>query len=402
MQSILKLTTLLIIAVVFASCGGGKKEKNAALNDKRAELEKLKGEQKKVNDRVVKLEGEISQLDPNAAAGIAKLVTVEAVDGSNFNHYIDLQGKIDARNTSYVAPRNGQGGIVRAIYVKQGDNVKKGQLLLKLDDVVAKQQLTSAQQQVGQVKAQLNLAQTTYQRYKNLWDNNIGTEMQVIQAKAQVETLTSQLRAVEAQADIARQQVSFTNVTADNSGTIDQLNVRVGELFVGASTAGFQISIVNTSVLKLTVNVPEAYVDRVKVGSPLVVTLPDANNKTIHTTASTVSKLIDPTTRSFYVEANIPTDASIRANQVAKVQIQDYSRADAITIPVNILQNDQSGKYVLVAVKEGDKLVARKKTVVVGQLYGDRLEVKSGLVAGDQIITDGFQSLYEGQAITTK
>ncbi|MFT4094959.1 MAG: efflux RND transporter periplasmic adaptor subunit [Niabella sp.] len=402
MQYILKLTLLLAFTALIASCGDGKKEKNGALNDKKVALEKLKAEQKKVNDQVAKLEEEIAKLDPNAAASLAKLVTVEVLDGNNFNHFIDLQGKIDARNTSYVAPRNGQGGIVRAIYVKQGDYVKKGQTLLKLDDAVAGQQLTAAQQQVEQVRAQLNLAQTTYQRYKNLWANNIGTEMQVIQAKAQVETLTSQLRAAEAQAGIARQQVSYTTVTADNAGTIDELNIRVGEMFTGASTSDPQISIVNTSVLKLHVNVPEAYVDRIKVGSPLVITLPDANNKTIHATASVVSKLIDPSSRSFYVEANVPADPSIRANQIAKVQIQDYSRSDAITIPVNILQTDQNGKYVLVATKEGGKLVARKKAVVVGELYGDRLEIKSGLTAGEQIITDGFQNLYDGQAITTK
>jgi RND family efflux transporter MFP subunit len=401
MQYILKLTSIVAFTAILASCGGGKKEKNSVLNDKKVELEKLKGEQKKINDLVAQLEGEILKLDPNAAV-TAKLVTVEAIDGSDFNHYIDLQGKIDAKNTAYVAPRNGQGGIVRAIYVKQGDNVRKGQTLLKLDDAIPRQQLEAAIQQVSTVKAQLELAKTTYQRQKNLWDNNIGAEMQVIQAKANVDQLNAQLRAAEAQAGSAREQLGFTNVVADISGTLDQVNVRVGEAFVGMMGTTPQLSIVNTGVLKLHVNVPETYIDRVKTGSPLVVTLPDANNKIIKTTASVVSKLIDPASRSFYVEANVPSDPAIRANQIAKVQIQDYSRPDAITVPVNTLQTDQTGKYVLVAIKEGNKLVARKKTVIVGELYGDRLEVKSGLSAGDQIITDGFQNLYDGQVITTR
>ncbi|MGE9310633.1 efflux RND transporter periplasmic adaptor subunit [Niabella sp. CJ426] len=401
MQYILKLTSIVAFTAILASCGGGKKEKNSALNDKKVELEKLKGEQKKINDQVAALEGEILKLDPNAAV-TAKLVTVESIDGSDFNHFIDLQGKIDAKNTAYVAPRNGQGGIVRAIYVKQGDNVRKGQTLLKLDDAIPRQQLEAALQQVSTVKAQLELAKTTYQRQKNLWDNNIGAEMQVIQAKANVDQLNAQLRAAEAQAGAAREQVGFTNVIADINGTLDQVNIRVGEAFIGMMGSTPQLSIVNTGVLKLHVNVPETYIDRVKTGSPLVITLPDAGNKTIKTTASVVSKLIDPASRSFYVEANVPSDPSIRANQIAKVQIQDYSRPDAITVPVNTLQTDQTGKYVLVATKEGNKLVARKKTVIVGELYGDRLEVKSGLSAGDQIITDGFQNLYDGQVITTR
>lgn len=399
MKYILKLTTIVTLTAILASCGGGKKEKNSTLNDKKVQLEKLKGEQKKITDEINKLNDEIAALDPSFIK--AKLVTVEAIGSNTFDHYIDLQGKIDARKNAYVAPRNGQGGIVRAIYVKQGDKVHKGQTLLKLDDAIARQQLVAAQQQVATIKAQLELANTTYQRQKNLWDNNIGAEMQVIQAKANVDQLNAQLKAAEAQAGAAKEQVSFTNVTADIDGVIDQLNVRVGEAFTGMSVSGPQISIVNTSALRLLVNVPENYLDRITVGTTITVTLPEANNKQIKTKASVVSKLIDPTTRSFYVEASVPSDPAIRANQIAKVQIADYSKPDAITIPVNTLQTDQNGKYVLVAVTENNKLVARKKRVIPGELYGEKLEIKSGLAVGDQLITEGFQSIYDGQIITT-
>lgn len=323
------------------------------------------------------------------------------IGSGNFDHYIDLQGKIDAKNSGYVAPK-GQPGVVRALYVKQGDRVSKGQRLAKLDDAVQRQAVVAAEEQSGVVKAQLGLAKTTYERYKNLWANNIGSEMNVINAKSQVDALTSQLRAAEAQIQQAKEALSFTNVTADISGTIDQVNVRVGEIFAGMAGTVPQISIVNTGVLKLVVNVPETYIDRVKLGTPLKITLPDANNKEFPGKASVVSKLIDPTTRSFYVEATVPQDPAIRANQLAKVQIRDYATSNAITIPVSTLQTDNEGKFVLVAVKEGNNLVARKKRVVVGELYRDQLEVKSGLANGDQLITEGFQSLHEGQVVTTQ
>ncbi|HOZ85149.1 MAG TPA: efflux RND transporter periplasmic adaptor subunit [Niabella sp.] len=399
MHHIVKLTMLFFISIAIASCGGGKKESNAALNDKKATLEKLKGEQKKINDQISKLNDEIAALDSNFIK--AKLVSIEQIGSGAFEHYIDLQGKIDARNSAYVAPRNGQGGIVSAVYVKQGDQVRRGQTILKLDDALARQQLVAAQQQVATVKAQLELAKTTYQRQKNLWDNNIGAEMQVLQAKAAVDQLSSQIRAAEAQAGAAKEMLSFTNVTSDISGTVDQVNIRVGEAFTGMGVTGPQISIINTSSLKLLVNVPENYIERVNVGTPITVTLPEANNKQIQTRATVVSKLIDPATRSFYVEANVPSDPGIRANQIAKVQIEDYSRPEAITIPVNTLQTDQQGKYVLVAVTENKKLIARKKRVISGELYHDRLEVKSGIANGDQIIIEGFQSIYDGQIITT-
>ncbi len=399
MQCIAKLSFITAIAIVMTSCGAGKKEKSSTLNDKKAQVEKLKGEQKKISDQINKLSDEIAAIDPTYVK--AKLVTIEKIGSNAFDHYIDLQGKIDARKNAYVAPRNGQGGIVRALYVKQGDRVRKGQTLLKLDDALLRQQVTAARQQVSTVSTQLELAKTVYQRQKNLWESNIGAEMQVIQAKANVDQLSAQLKAVEAQADAAQEQLAFSNVTANIDGTIDQLNVRVGELFTGMSLAGSQISIVNTSSLKLLVNVPENYIDRIRVGTPITVTLPEANHKTINTTASVVSKLIDPSTRSFYVEANVPADPAIRANQIANVQIEDYSKPDAITIPVNTLQTDQQGKYVLVAVSENNKLIARKKRVIAGALYNEKLEIKSGLSTGDQLITEGFQSVYEGQIITT-
>lgn len=399
MQYIFKLSAITAFAIILTSCGAGKKEKNSALNDKKVELEKLKTEQKKISEQINQLNDEIAALDPSYVK--AKLVSIEKIGADAFNHFIDLQGTIDARKNAYVAPRNGQGGIVRALFVKQGDYVRKGQTLLKLDDALLRQQVSGVEHQRATVKSQLELAKTTYQRQKNLWDNNIGAEMQVIQAKAAVEQLTAQLHAVEAQAGAAREQLSFSNVTADIDGTIDRLNVRVGELFTGMSAAGAQISIVNTSALKVLVNVPENYLDRINVGTPITVTLPEANNKKIQTKISVVSKLINPANRSFYVEANVPSDPAIRANQIATVQIEDYSRSDAFTIPVNTLQTDQQGKYVLVAVTENKKLIARKKRVIPGELYNDRLEIKSGLTSGDQLITDGFQSVYDGQVITT-
>ncbi len=397
MNHITKSFLLLALVVAIASCGGGAKEKGK-LGDKKAELEKLKKEQKVLNEKIATLVTEIGQLDSTAVK--AKLVNVETIGGGTFNHYIDLQGKIDAKNTAYVAPK--MPGVVRAIYVQKGSFVRKGQTILKLDDAVVRQQVAAAAQQTGAIRSQLNLAKTSLQRQQNLWENNIGTEMQVIQAKANVETITSQLRAAEAQVGMAREQLDFSNVRADISGVIDQVNVRVGEQFTGVTATGPQISIVNTSVLKLMVQVPETYISSVNVGTPIVITLPDANNRVINSKVSVASKLIDPVSRTFTIEANVPSDPAIRANQIAKVQLQEYSRGNAITVPLNTLQTDQEGKYVMVAVTENKNLVARKKRVITGNLSGDRLEIKSGLSAGDQIITQGVESVYEGQVITTQ
>ncbi|HWI89829.1 MAG TPA: efflux RND transporter periplasmic adaptor subunit [Flavisolibacter sp.] len=381
------LIGLLFISVLLSACGSSSKDAKADLNDKKAELEKLKGEQTKINEKIVKLEEEIAKLDTNAA-GNAKLVAITPIDTSAFEHYIEIQGTVEATNISYVAPPNGVGGVVKSLYVRQGQNVSKGQVLARLDDQLIRQQIEP-------IRVQLNAAQDTYKRMKNLYDQGIGTYQNVLNAKTQVETLQGNINTLQKQA-------ALMTVTAPQSGVADLVNVRVGETFVGATAAGPQIRIVNTGDLKIKANIPENYQTKVAVGSALEVILPDQNNRVVNATVTVVSKIIDPVTRTFYIEAKVPASSNLKPNQVAKVHIKDYGNQNAITIPMSTLQNDETGKYVMLAVKEGDKLIARKRTVTVGELYNDKLEVKSGLQAGDQLITEGFQSLYDGQLITTQ
>lgn len=386
MQKIVKVI-LFASSVFLASCGAKTDDSNKkdALAEKKARLEELKKQQVKLAQDITTLEAEIVKLDPSAKAEKAKLVSVSAITPENFTHYIDLQGSITAEDISYVAPR-GQGGLVKAVYVKQGDYVKKGQLLLKLDDAIALKNLKQAQ-------IDLEYAEDLYRRQKNLWDQQIGTELQLTQAKQRVDQLQNQIATI-------KEQWSMTNVYADVNGVADVVNIRVGEMFIGSVGQTPQIRIVNNSRLKVTTQVPENYLGRVKEGSKMVVNFPDIN-KTINTAISVSGKIIDPVSRSFYVEAKLSSDKDLKPNQIALVRIQDYTAPKAITIPVNTLQTDEKGKFVLVAVNENGKLVARKKPVQIGELYGDKLEIKSGLETGDQIITEGYQGLYDGQIITT-
>jgi membrane fusion protein (multidrug efflux system) len=395
MQNALKITLLSAMVLLMAACGGNK-DKNNSLTEKKAQLEKLKADQKTLAEKVTALQDDIEKLDSASGNSNAKLVTIATIGPAAFNHFIDLQGKIDAYNVAYVAPR-GQGGVVKAIYVKVGDQVKKGQVLLKLDDAILNQSLIAAQQQLSGVKAQLDQAKSIYERQQNLWKQSIGTEIQVLNAKTNMESLQSQYNAAKANIGLAKEQLNTTSVVSEITGIANIVNIKIGEFFNG----GQQIQVVNNNDLKVTVNVPENYMERVKLGSTLMVTLPESNNKTISTKVNVAGKLIDPITRSFYVEGKIPLDKDIRANQLAMVRIEDYAAPNAITVPVNTLQTDDKGKFVLVAVEEKGKLIARKKPIVIGELYGDQLEVKSGLVAGDKIIMEGFQSLYDGQRITT-
>ena len=159
-----------------------------------------------------------------------------------------------------------------------------------------------------------------------------------------------------------------------------------------------QIKIVNTSTLKVVTDVPENYASRVKVGSKIIVSLPDINI-TYNSNISLSGKTINANNRSFNAEAKLPYDGLMRPNQTAQVKIEDYSATNVVTIPVNTVQTDDKGKYVYVAVTEGSKLVARKKSISVGELNGQMIEVKTGLATGEKLISEGFQSVYDGQSL---
>ncbi|MEP6465488.1 MAG: efflux RND transporter periplasmic adaptor subunit [Parafilimonas sp.] len=367
--------------MLLASCGS--KTNDNSLAGKKAKLEQLKKQQDDLTKQVTDLQAEIIKLDPSANPEKAKLVAVQKLSTDNFQHYIDLQGKVDAQNIAYVTSRSAQPAQVKALYVQPGDRVQKGQLLLTLDNSLA-------QKAVDQAQTQLKYAKDLYSRRNNLWKENIGTEVELTTAKNNVDQAQHAL-------DQANEQLSFSKVYADISGVADQVTIHVGETFPSAT--GF-IKIVNTSDLKVTALVPENYLERVKAGSNVKIIFPDLND-TLNSKISVASKVIDPNSRTFYIEAKLPANSTYKPNQLAFVRIMDYAASNSITIPVNTLQTDDQGKYVLVAVSENGKTYARKKRVEIGEMYNNQLEIKSGLSEGDVLITDGFQNLYDGQLITT-
>jgi len=275
---------------------------------------------------------------------------------------------------------------VRALYIKKGDYVKKGQSLMKLDDAVLLKQLEG-------LKTQKAYAEDIYKRTKNLWDQGIGTEVQLKTAENNVKSLNDQISTLT-------ESWQMTNVRSEVDGYVEQLNLRVGETFSGFSGTLPQVMIVNATTLKVVTDVPENYLDKVKKGTPVNIRLPDVNLE-FNSTISLMNQTIGLNSRSVTTEAKIPYNQNVHINEVAQVRIKDYVNSKAIVVPLTTLQTDEKGKYVYVLVTENGKKIARKKQVLVGEIYGEQIEVKSGLNEGDQVITQGYQSLYEGQGVTT-
>jgi len=382
-----KFLMILLVAfsVIITSCSGGAKDVKADINDKKVKLEKLKSEKTKLETEIQALQQELAKLDPASVTVGPKLVAVTLVSIQPFEHYIDLQGKVDADNISYLTPR-GMPAQVRALYIKKGDYVKRGQLLMKLDDAVLLRQLEG-------LKTQKAYAEDIYKRTKNLWDQGIGTEVQLRTAENNVKSLDDQISTLT-------ESWQMTNVKSEVNGYVEQLNLRVGETFSGFAGAVPQVMIVNASTLKVVTDVPENYLGKIRKGTPVNITLPDVNLQ-FNSSISLMNQTIGMNSRSVSTEAKIPYNQNVRINQVAQVRIKDYVNEKAIVIPLTTLQTDEKGKYVYVMADENGKKVARKKQVLVGEIYGDQIEVKTGLNEGDQLITQGYQSLYEGQGVTT-
>ncbi len=378
------ITGLFAGLLILAGCTGAK-DKKGDLNDMKTQLEKLKKDKTKLDNDIAALEEKIGKADPASVQKVARLVAIDTLRLRDFVHFIELQGKVDANDVVLVTPR-GMPAQVKQLLIRRGDVVRQGQLLAKLDDAILQQQMEG-------LKVQLAYAENIYNRQKSLWDQGIGTEVQLISAKNNVDGINKQIATLN-----ENWKTSF--VYAPISGVVDELNVKVGEIFNGGAPAMPQIKLVNGSSLKIVTEVPENYISRVQKGDSVQVEIPGSGRPAFRSVISVVGASINPNTRAFITEAKLPSDPILKPNQVASLRIKDYENKKTTIVPVNIVQSDENGKYIYVMEKNGDKFVARRKTVTTGEAYGNDIEIRSGLSGGDVLITEGFLTLYDGQSVT--
>lgn len=364
-----------IISIILTSCGGGNE-----IEKKQAQLEKLKAEQADLAIKVKNLEDEIK------AGGVTiekreKIVNVAVtnVETSNFKHFIDVQGRVDGDENTTISAK--VPGLVLNVLVKPGSVVKAGQVLAELDGNAIRKQIQS-------METNLSLVTELYNKQKALWEKQVGSEIQFKQAKTNKESLEQQISSM-------REQLAMYKITSPVNGTIDVVNLKVGQT---AAPGMPYFSIVNFNKLKVKADVAESYANKIKQGNDVVITFPDID-KTINTKITYSGKGISALNRTFGVEVALPSDDSYLPNMIAVVKIIDYAKNDVIVIPVNCIQNADGENFVYVAVKEGSKTTAKKRVVNVGVTYNDKAEIIGGLTKGEQLITEGYSDLNDGELI---
>ena len=349
--------------------------------DKKSEIDKLIKQRDALTEKINKLQQEYDaeHVDTNKKA---KLIEVSEIKTQEFNHFIEVQGKVDGEDNIYVAPK--MSGIVTAVFAKEGDAVKKGQLLAQIDDAVLRQT-------IDEVQNQLTFANNIYIKQKNLWDKKIGSEVQFLTAKNNKEGLEKKIATLKEQLDMCR-------IAAPINGTIEEVGVKIGQVTSPApNMPAFRM--VNFSKVKITAEVAEAYSPKISKGDKVYIKFPDFNEE-IETNISFSGKYINPTNRTFTIEARLnPGKTEYRANMIAVVKINDYKKKDAVVIPVSVIQKDASGEYVFIKEDINGKLTSKKCNIKTGQNYNGNVEVIEGLKAGDKIIVTGYQNLDDGELI---
>jgi RND family efflux transporter MFP subunit len=369
------IAILSVISIIFTSCGGA-----GTAEQKQAKLEKLKTKYSELAIEIKNLEEEIA----SSGVKIEKRekivnVAVTSVETSNFKHFIDVQGRVDGDENTTISAK--VPGLVLNVLVKPGSVVKAGQTLAELDGNAIRKQIQS-------METNLSLVTELYNKQKALWEKQVGSEIQYKQAKTNKESLEQQISSM-------REQLAMYRITSPVNGTIDVVNLKVGQT---AAPGMPYFTIVNFNKLKVKADVAESYANKIKQGNDVIITFPDID-KTINTKISYSGKGISALNRTFGVEVALPSDDSFLPNMIAVVKIIDYAKSDVIVIPVNCIQNADGENNVYVAVKEGDRTIARKRAVKVGVTYNDKAEILSGLAKGEQLITEGYSDLNDGELI---
>ncbi len=348
---------LALAVVLLTACGGAKKEESAGAA------------------------GAGTPAATTAAAAQKPVpVAVKAVAPEKFTSYVEVQGRVDFDQNATVAAR--AAGTLTALNVQRGDRVSKGQVLATIDAAI----LTAG---IAELRTRLDLARVIFEKQERLWKQQIGTEIQYLQAKNNYEALRNSLATQQ-------QQLDLYAVRAPFAGTVDDVMPKLGEVTAPGAPI---VRLVGGAGGKVLAEVSEAYATKLNAGDKALVRIDGlADGGEVPATVRTVSRSISAASRTFTVELRLQDSklaAGLRPNMVAVVRIQDYANPTAMTVPVDVVRHDEKDAFVFVA--EDGKAV--KRIVQTGASYGGQTEITTGLKAGDALITSGYQNLNEGQAV---
>lgn len=370
-----KIIALFVTATLITSCA--EESKKSSLEELNTQKKTLVSQIDSLSKELKTLEGQISKLDDSKKL---QIVTTIPVKNSTFKHYVEVQGVVQADKNIEIRPE--LGGTVKAIYVKEGQRVTAGQALLQLDDA----EISNG---IDEVNTQLTLAKTTFERQERLWNQQIGSEMQYLQAKAQKESLENNLATLKTQARKMK-------ITAPFSGIVDEIFPKNGEL---TSPQMAVIRLLNLDQVYVEADVTETYLPVIKKGTETIVNFPSIH-KEIDAKVTQIGNYINPDNRSFKTRVNLSNkDQSIKPNLLADIKFLDF-KADGIIIPSTLVQQDQNGNdYVFTIHTENGEHTVAKTIITAAKEYNHEIYVSEGLTKNDTIVNEGARQVQAGEIV---
>lgn len=380
---IIGLKTLLL-ATLLISCGGNEPAMMGA--DKSKDPAKVRAAIKSKQEAIRKLEAEkkslekwLAEIDTTAKSNKMVEITTQKIGSKDFAHFVEVQGNIATSDDPGMASSE-TGGRITKLYAKKDSYVKKGDLIANVD-------LESIRKSIAEIEISLNLAKDMYDRQDKLWKQNIGSEVQYLQSKNQVEQLQKTKERLEF-------ELTKANVYAPISGHIEQVMVKEGEI-CGPGTPIIQI--INSSSLKIIAQVPETYLGKVKVGDMVDIDFP-AIELTQKGRVFKISRQINPNNRTFEVEASVDSKGGlIKPNLLATMLLQDFAKSKSIVISDDLIMQDVNGASYIMLV-ENDKAV--KRIITTGKSYKNETIVETGLNADEIIIIKGARQVIDGDKVS--
>ncbi|MEM7107537.1 MAG: efflux RND transporter periplasmic adaptor subunit [Bacteroidota bacterium] len=381
-------SSILVMALMLASCGAKEGSIDELISS--GDLEAIREKKSEITTQQRELEAQIALLDSVISANDENkklpLVTTFTAQKAHFDHFIELQGDVTTKQNVLIYPE--VAGLLVKVNVAEGQRVSKGQVIAVIDDGGMKNQLL-------QMKTQLALSETTFERQKRLWNQKIGTEIQYLQAKAAYEAQDNAVKQMESQLD------KFT-ITAPFTGIIDDVIKDQGTVVSPGGPGSEVFRIINLSNMHIEVAVPETYIAAVTEGKLVKVFFP-VLGKEIESKVRQTSNFINPNNRSFIAEIPVPnTDGQVKPNLTAKVHINDYQNEQAILIPQSVISENADGEqYAFVAdnISKNNTANVKKTIIKTGKTQGDFVEVLSGIADGASVISEGARSVKDGQEI---
>lgn len=383
-----KISLVIFSLFALASCGNSEKSveeiiEEGNLSEIRAKKAELSSQQSELSSKIADLDAAIQKLDVNKQIPLVKTMLVK---DTLFKHYVEIPGDVETDENITIYPE--YSGVLMEVLVEEGDRVQKGQVLARIDD-------GGLGSQLAQLETQEALAKTTFERQKRLWEQNIGSEIQYLEAKANFE-------AVQNSVDQLRSQLSKTVVRAPFSGVIDEKFSEKGEVVAPGQSRLFRL--INLANMYITAAVPESYLGKIQKGTEVLVEI-GATGIEFKSEIKQVGNFINPNNRTFEIKVAVPSDKKqVKPNLIATVKLNDYTSEKAVTIPESVVQKNAAGENVVYVLKaESDSTgVSEKRILETGLIYDENVEILSGVSAGETLITEGGKNIQDGEKVRIK